>query len=52
MGRVFFNTRMNLDTDTMTDGTTYVMTEEDSNKTFLVSGAAHTITLLPAADLV
>ena len=52
MGRVFFNTRENIDTTSITDGTTYVMTEADSNKTFLVSGAAQTITLLPAADLV
>ena len=52
MGRVFFNTRERLDTDSLTDGTTYVMTEEDSNKTFLVSGATQAITLLPAASLV
>ena len=52
MGRVFFNTRENLNTDSCTDGTTYVMTEADSNKTFMVSGAAQAITLLPAADLV
>ena len=52
MGRVFFNTRENIDTTSITDGTTYVMTEADSNKTFLVSGGAQTVTLLPAADLV
>ena len=52
MGRVFFNTRENIDTTSITDGTTYVMTEADSNKTFLVSGGAQAITLLPAADLV
>ena len=52
MGRVFFNTRENLDTDSMTGTTTYVMTEADSGKTFMVSGGAQTITLLPAADMV
>ena len=52
MGRVFFNTRVNIDTTSITDGTTYVMTAADSGKTFLVSGAAQTITLLPAADLI
>ena len=52
MGRVFFNTRENLDTSSITDTTTYVMTEEDSGKTFMVSGGAQTVTLLPAADLV
>ena len=52
MGRVFFNTRVNIDTTSCTGTTTYVMTEADSNKTFLVSGGAQAITLLPAADLV
>ena len=52
MGRVFFNTRVNIDTTSITDTTTYVMTAEDSGKTFLVSGGAQTITLLPAADLI
>ena len=52
MGRVFFNTRENLNTDSCTGTTTYVMTEEDSGKTFMVSGGAQAITLLPAADLV
>ena len=52
MGRVFFNTRENLDTDSLTDTTTYEMTEADSGKTFMVSGGAQTITLLPAASLV
>ena len=52
MGRVFFNTRENIDTTSCTTATTYVMTEADSNKTFLVSGAAQSITLLPAADMV
>ena len=52
MGRVFFNTRVNIDTTSITDTTTYVMTAEDSGKTFLVSGAGQTITLLPAADLI
>ena len=52
MGRVFFNTRFNVDTSSLTDTTTYVMTEADSGKTFMVSGGAQAITLLPAADLV
>ena len=52
MGRVFFNTRMNLDTDTMTNTTAYSMTEADSGKIFMVSGGTQAITLLPAADLV
>ena len=52
MGRVFFNTRENLDTTTMTSTTAYSMTEADSGKTFMVSGGAQAITLLPAADLV
>ena len=52
MGRVFFNTRANIDTTSCTGTDTYVMTEADSNKTFLVSGGAQAITLLPAADLV
>ncbi len=52
MGRVFFNTRMNLDTTSLTSTTTYEMTEADSGKTFMVSGGAQTVTLLPAADLV
>ena len=52
MGRVFFNTRVNIDTKSCTGTTTYVMTEADSNKTFLVSGGAQAITLLPAASLV
>ena len=52
MGRVFFNTRENLDTTSCTSTTTYVMTEADSGKTFMVSGGAQAITLLPAADLV
>tara|TARA_R100000700_G_scaffold27638_1_gene34442 strand:+ start:17 stop:436 length:420 start_codon:yes stop_codon:yes gene_type:complete len=52
MGRVFFNTRENIDTTSCTSTTTYVMKAEDSGKTFLVSGGAQTITLLPAADLI
>ena len=52
MGRVFFNTRVNIDTTSCTGTDTYVMTEADSNKTFLVSGGAQAITLLPAASLV
>jgi hypothetical protein len=52
MGRVFFNTRLNIDTKSCTGTDTYVMRAEDSGKTFLVSGGAQAITLLPAADLV
>ena len=52
MGRVFFNTRVNIDTTSITDTTTYVMTAEDSGKTFLVSGGAQAIILLPAASLI
>ena len=52
MGRVFFNTRENLDTTNCTGTTTYVMTEADSGKTFMVSGGAQAITLLPAASMV
>ena len=51
MGRVFFNTRMNLDTSTMTDTTSYTMLQSDSGKTFMVSGGAQAITLPPVADL-
>ena len=51
MGRVFFNTRMNLDTTTMTNTTAYSMTEADSGKTFMVSGGTQAITLLPVADV-
>ena len=52
MGRVFFNTRENLNTTSCTGTTTYVMTEEDSGKTFMVSGGTQAITLLPAASMV
>ena len=52
MGRVFFNTRLNMDTKSCTGTDTYVMRAEDSGKTFLVSGGAQAITLLPAADLI
>ena len=52
MGRVFFNTREHLDTSSLTDTTTYVMLESDSGKTFMVSGGAQAITLLPAGSLV
>ena len=48
MGRVFFNTRKNLHALTVA----YEVLESDSGKTFLVSGGAQAITLLPAADLV
>tara|TARA_R100001244_G_scaffold91492_1_gene69243 strand:- start:775 stop:1188 length:414 start_codon:yes stop_codon:yes gene_type:complete len=51
MGRVFFNTRKNLDTTALTNTDTYVMRQSDSGKTFMVSGGAQAITLLPAADL-
>ena len=51
MGRVFFNTRKNLDTTSLTGTDTYVMKQSDSGKTFMVSGGTQTITLLPAADI-
>ena len=52
MGRVFFNTRENIDASSITDTTTYVMKESDSGKTFLVSGGTQAVTLLPAASMV
>ena len=52
MGRVFFNTRENIDTTACTGTDTYVMLASDSGKTFLVSGGAQAITLLPAADMI
>ena len=52
MGRVFFNTRENIDSDAITGTTTYEMLASDSGKTFLVSGGAQTVTLLPAAELI
>ena len=51
MGRVFFNTRLNIDSDAISGTTTYVMKESDSGKTFMVKGGTQTITLLPAADV-
>ena len=51
MGRVFFNTRKNLDTTSLTGTDTYVLTQADSGKTFMVSGGTQAVTLLPAADL-
>ncbi len=52
MGRVFFNTLENIDGEACDDTTTYVMKASDSGKTFIVSGGAQAITLLPAADLI
>jgi hypothetical protein len=52
MGRVFFNTRENIDAEACSGTDTYVMLASDSGKTFMVSGGAQAITLLPAADLV
>ena len=51
MARVFFDTRENLDTTSLTNTTTYVMKQSDSGKTFMVSGGTQTVTLIPAADL-
>ena len=51
MGRVFFDTRENLDTTSLTNTTTYVMLQSDSGKTFMVSGGTQAVTLIPAADL-
>ena len=52
MGRVFFNTRTNIDTTAITSTDTYVMKASDSGKTFLVSGGTQAVTLLPAADMI
>ena len=51
MGRVFFNTRRNIDAEAISGTTTYVMLESDSGKTFMVKGGTQTITLLPAASV-
>ena len=51
MGRVFFNTRLHLDTTSLTNTTAYTMLQSDSGKTFMVSGGTQAITLPPAADL-
>ena len=51
MGRVFFNTSMNLDTTTLTNTTSYTMLQSDSGKTFMVSGGTQAVTLPPVADL-
>ncbi len=51
MARVFFDTRENLDTSSLTNTTTYVMKQSDSGKTFMVSGGTQTVTLIPVADL-
>jgi hypothetical protein len=44
--------RENIDSDAITGTTTYVMLASDSGKTFLVSGGAQTVTLLPATELI
>ena len=51
MGRVFFNTAKNLDTDAITSTTAYTVLQSDSGKTFMVSGGAQAVTLPPVADL-
>tara|TARA_R110002012_G_scaffold226545_4_gene398697 strand:- start:707 stop:1120 length:414 start_codon:yes stop_codon:yes gene_type:complete len=51
MGRVFFNTRKNIDAEACSGTTTYVMLASDSGKTFMVKGGTQAITLLPAADV-
>tara|TARA_R100001129_G_C5142508_1_gene196359 strand:+ start:106 stop:519 length:414 start_codon:yes stop_codon:yes gene_type:complete len=51
MGRVFFNTRKNIDAEACSGTTTYVMKASDSGKTFMVKGGAQTITLLSATDV-
>ena len=51
MGRVFFNTQVNIDSDAISNTTTYVVLQSDSGKTFMVSGGAQTVTLPPVADL-
>jgi len=51
MARVFFDTRINIDSDAISNTTTYVVKQSDSGKTFMVSGGAQTVTLPPVADL-
>ena len=51
MARVFFDTRINIDSDAISNTTTYVVKQSDSGKTFMVSGGAQAVTLLPVADL-
>ena len=51
MARVFFDTRINIDSDALSNTTTYVVLQSDSGKTFMVSGGTQTVTLPPVADL-
>ena len=45
MGRVFFNTRKNIDAEACDDTTTYVMLESDSGKTFMLSATGGTVAI-------
>ena len=51
MARVFFDTRVNIDSDAISSATAYSLKQSDSGKTFIVTGAAQAVTLLPVADL-
>ena len=51
MARVFFDTRINVDSDAISSATAYSMKQSDSGKTFIVTGAAQAVTLIPVADL-
>tara|TARA_R110001592_G_scaffold285710_1_gene554247 strand:+ start:105 stop:518 length:414 start_codon:yes stop_codon:yes gene_type:complete len=51
MARVFFDTRVNIDSEAISNTTTYVVKQSDSGKTFMVSGGAQAVTLPPVAEL-
>ena len=51
MARVFFDTRINIDSDAISSATAYSLKQSDSGKTFIVTGAAQAVTLIPVADL-
>jgi len=51
MARVFFDTRVNIDSEAISSTTTYVVKQSDSGKVFMVSGGAQAVTLPPVADL-
>ena len=51
MARVFFDTRVNIDSDAISSATAYSLKQSDSGKTFIVTGAAQAVTLIPVANL-
>ena len=51
MARVFFDTRINIDSDAISSATAYSLKQSDSGKTFIVTGAAQAVTLIPVANL-